>query len=126
MKRLWFGVILLGLLLAGGIWMTAALSGIHSDLSGTLSAASVAAQQENWESANALTDSARRVWERYRHITAAFADHEPLEELEQLFAELQICRQLSLEENYALVCSDLSRICAAIAESFQINWWNVL
>ena len=126
MKRLWIGIVFLILLLVGGILLTLVLSDIHSTLADDLSAASRAAQQQDWETADALIDSAQRLWEQYRHITAAFADHEPLEELEQLFAELQVCKALSLEENYAVVCSHLSEICSAIADSFRIHWWNVL
>ena len=126
MKRLWLGIAFLVLLLAFGIWQTVGLSHIHKNLSQTLSDAAVAAQQENWDTADALSENAQTQWNRYRHLTASFADHEPLEEAEQLFAELRICKELSLEENYAVVCSDLSQICKAIAESFQISWWNVL
>lgn len=126
MKRLWLGVAFLILLLASGIWQMAGLSHIHSRLSQTLSDAALAAQQENWNTADTLSQNAQSQWEQYRHITASFADHEPLEEAEQLFAELQLCKALSLEENYAVVCSNLSHICKAIAESFQISWWNVL
>ena len=126
MKRLWLGVSFLVLLLAFGIWQTVGVSGIHGDLSQTLSDAALAASLQDWETANNLTENAQTQWDRDRHLTASFADHQPLEEAEQLFAELQICKELSLEENYAVVCSNLSQICKAIGESFQISWWNVL
>ncbi len=126
MKRLWLGVTFLILLLTLGIWQMVGLSGIHSTLSDTLSEAALAAQRQDWETADALSQNAQRKWEQYRRLTASFADHEPLEEAEQLFDELQVCKGLSLEENYAVVCSNLSQICKAIAESFQISWWNVL
>ena len=126
MKRLWLGVSFLIVLLIFGIWQTLGLFSIHNTLSDTLSDAALAAQQQDWETADALSQAAHEKWEQYRHLTASFADHEPMEEAEQLFAELQICKGLSLEENYAVVCSNLSQICKAIAESFQISWWNVL
>ena len=126
MKRLWLGVAFLTLLLIFGIWQTVEISKIHSDLSKTLSDAALAARIRDWDTADTLSEAAQTQWDRYRKLTASFADHEPLEEAEQLFAELQICKGLSLEENYAVVCSDLSQICKAIGESFQISWWNVL
>ena len=126
MKRLWLGVVFLSLLLFFGIWQAAGLSNIHSDLSHTLADAALAAERRDWDSADILSQQARAQWERYRKLTASFADHEPLEEAEQLFAELQLCKALSLEENYAVVCSELSQLCKAIGESFQISWWNVL
>lgn len=126
MKRFWLGVAFLFLLLTFGVWQMVGLSHIHKNLSQTLSNAALAARQQDWHAADTLSQNAQDQWEQYRHLTASFADHEPLEEAEQLFAELQICKELSLEENYAVVCSDLSQICKAIAESFQISWWNVL
>ena len=126
MKRLWFGVTFLILLLAFGIWQMVGLSSVHNALSVTLSEAALAAQRQDWETADALSEDAQQQWEQYRRLTASFADHEPLEELEQLFSELQICKGLSLDENYAVVCSNLSQICKAISESFRISWWNVL
>ncbi len=126
MKRLWLGVAFLILLLGFGIWQTVGLSGIHDDLSQTLSDAATAASRQDWARADTLSQNAQDQWTRYRHLTASFADHEPLEEAEQLFAELALCKGLALDENYAVVCSDLSQICKAIAESFQISWWNVL
>ncbi len=126
MKRLWIGVILLAVLLAGALLQSLGLAAVHEDLSETLEKASVAARRRDWGTAYALDAQARQQWGRCRHITAAFADHEPLEELEALLEELQICKELSLEENYAVVCSQLSQICKAISESFAIAWWNVL
>ena len=126
MKRLWLGVIFLSLLLIFGIWQTVCLNRIHGDLSDALSNAAVAAKKRDWDTADALSQYARSQWDRYRKLTASFADHEPLEEAERLFAELQLCKALLLEENYAVVCSDLSQICRSIGESFQISWWNVL
>ena len=126
MKRFWIGFLFLVLLLAFGIWQTVEISGIHTDLSNTLSDAALAARRQDWVAADTLSQNAQDQWDQYRHLTASFADHEPLEEAERLFVELQICKDLSLEENYAVVCSHLSQICKAIAESFHISWWNVL
>lgn len=126
MKRLWIGVVLMTTLLVGGIWLSLALSGAHEDLSRQLSAASDAALGQNWEKADAHMSLAEADWQRYRAFTAAFTDHEPLEEIDRLFAQVEICRSLSLEVDYSYVCSSLSQICSAIAESMKLPWWNLL
>ena len=126
MKRLWIGVAFLLVLLAGGIWMTLGLSGVQDALYRELSAASDAAAAQDWDQAVALADSARATWEQYRRITAAFADHEPLEQMDSLFADLDVCQTLSLQVNFAGICSQLAQLANAIGESFQITWWNVL
>ncbi len=126
MKRFWIGVVLLIGLLAGGIWLSTGLSDIHENLSWQLAQASAAAAQGDWERANGYLSQAGQNWQRYRPVTAAFTDHAPLEELERLFAQAEICRSLSLEADCAYVCSSLSQICKAIAESMELPWWNML
>lgn len=126
MKRLWIGVAVLLVMLAGGVALTFGFSGLHEHLSEELAAASAAAQRSDWEQAIALADSAREDWETYRHLAASFTDHEPLEKLDSLFAELAVCRTLSLQAQYAVVCTNLSELCSAIAESHALNWWNFL
>ncbi len=126
MKRFVIGLVLLGVLLAGSILQSVGISRVHQSLSQALEQASLAAREHNWSTAFELDAQAWESWKKWRHVTAAFADHEPLEELEQLFSQLMLCKVLGLEENYAVICSDLSHICKAISESFQISWWNVL
>ena len=126
MKRLWLGVIFLLLLLIAGIWQTIALSEIHGSLSENFSAAASAAAEHNWEKADAFAEKACVQWGKHRRISAAFTDHEPLEQMESLISELQTCAKFSLREDFALICIRLSQIAQAIGESFQLTWWSIL
>lgn len=126
MKRLWIGVALLALLLAVGVYLTAAFEALHRPLADKMEAASAAAIAGDWEKAMALTDEARADWKRIRHFTAAVADHEPLEEMDSLFSRLEILGKLELRADFAAECRRLACLAEAIAESQAVTWWNLL
>ena len=126
MKRLYIGAALLAVMLAAGICLTAIFNSIHEPLSAQLQEAQAAAVAGDWEKAADLTARSREKWEKYRHFTAAVADHEPLEEMDSLFARLEVLCQLREEDEFAADCAQLARLADAMAESQRINWWNLL
>lgn len=126
MKRLWIGMLAVAVLLAGGILASLKLASVHKNLSGQLEAAATAAEAEDMEKAHTLLINAEQYWNKHRAFSAAFSDHEPIEELDMLFSQAQICKNLNLTAQYALVCSQLSHVCAAIAEAMELTWWNLL
>ena len=126
MKRLWLGIGVLAVFLAASLLLSWYLPGLHRDLSETLSAAAQAAEKSDWEEAARLAGGAKQTWERSRHFVASFTDHEPLETLDSLFAELEVYRAAALPIDYAATCVQLSQLCLAIAESHCLTWWNLL
>ena len=126
MKRLYIGAALLAVMLAAGICLTVAFTAIHEPLSSRLQEAQEAAVAGDWEKAADLTEQARQKWEEFRHFTAAVADHEPLEEMDSLFARLEVLCRLREEDEFAADCAQLARLADAMAESQRINWWNLL
>ena len=126
MKRFWFGVALLAALLAAGAGLSFGIPALHEQLAKQLDDACTAMEQEDWETATALAASAKAKWERCRHFVASFVDHEPLEQLDGLFSELEVYRQRYMSADYAAVCSHLAHISRAIGESHALKWWNLL
>lgn len=125
MKRLWIGVGVLLVLLALGVGSTAVMESIPGNLAeGMEEAAEVAAV--HWEKAKSLADSAREEWDRYAHIIASLTDHEPLEELEGLFFELDISRNWDDRGYFATVCARIASLAEALSESHTPHWWNLL
>jgi hypothetical protein len=57
---------------------------------------------------------------------AAVTDHEPMEEMDILFAQLPIYYETDSSLNFAAVCSDLSLLMQAIGENQALKWWGVL
>lgn len=125
MKKTWIAVAVLLVLLIGGIAATVAMGSIHGRLSEDLLQAAVLAE-EDWEQAKALADSARAEWEKYAHLIAALADHEPLEEIDSLFLQVRICIQQGNRESFAMACARLAGIAERLAESNHPSWWNLL
>ena len=126
MKRLYIGIGLLLFFLIAGILLTFCFCRIHAPLAETLERASQQAIAGSWENAISLAQSARERWETYRNFTAAVADHEPLEEMDMLFSQLNIYGELRLSVEFADICSRLSQMAAAMEESQAFTWWTLL
>ena len=126
MKRFYIGITLLLLFLISGILLTCAFSRIHAPLAKTLENASQAAVSGQWETAISLADAARTRWETCRNFTAAVADHEPLEEMDALFAQLEVYKNMGLNVEFAAICTRLSQMAAAMEESQALTWWTML
>lgn len=126
MKRLWLGVGILAAVLVLGLLLTFGMDAIHKEISDNMTQAAQAALAENWEAAQTQAAKAQKSWQSWRHFVAAFADHEPLEEMDRLFAELSVYRSQQLVPEYAAVCLCLARQAEAIGESHSFNWWHLL
>lgn len=126
MKRLWIGVILLGILLVGGIAMLLFSHQFYAQFSETLDGAAAAALSENWTEAALLTKKATAQWDRHHRFFASFTDHEPVEEIRLLLSRLELYQRARLAIDYADACESLSRLCEAVDEFHSLNWWAVL
>ena len=126
MKRLWIGIGLLVILLAVGAFLSWGLPQLQNELAQTLELARVAIESDDWQTATSLADSAKDMWEHSRHFVASVVDHEPLEEVDSLFSELEVYAHARIETGYASVCAQLSHLCEAIGESQQLRWWSFL
>ena len=126
MKRLWLGILLLLVLLASGILATWGMGRICAPLSESLDQAANAAQEGEWELALKFSDHARRRWEKWRNISAAVTNHEPMEEIDTLFGSMDIFARQRDVVRFADCCARLAALTDAIGESQAIYWWNVL
>ncbi len=126
MKRLWIGAALLILFLAVGIFSTAATQRFHHDLSRQLEATAAAALSEDWEQTALLLHQCRSHWARHRNFVAAVASHEPIEEIDSLYDQLDIYFAQRDSQGFALCCATLHHRTQALGEAQSINWWNLL
>lgn len=126
MSRFWLGAgILLGLLLLGLLSMQA-MDASHQNLSSALEQAGEEALAGNWEEADRLAETARQRWQRQRGWIAVCASHEPMEQIDTLLAQLEICRALADPVGYALNCAALGSCLAALGQTHAVNWWSLL
>lgn len=123
MKRFYFGVALLAVLLALALWSAAGLGQIHGEIAAELEQAAQAVCAGDPAAAEPGLDRAQELWERYEHLLAAFADHEPLEEMEGLFAEVALYRQAGEQTDLAVACTRLALLSRSVGESHSLKWW---
>ncbi len=126
MKRLWIGVFFLVALLLLTVAGSLAMDAIHDPISNQLREAADAAQAQDWARADALMQQAHGRWSRYWALTASFADHNPMDDIDALFAELEVFRAQRETVHFAAICAHLSELARAMEESHNLSWWNLL
>lgn len=109
MKRLWVGIILLLILLAGTLAVTGAMDRIYAPMVEALEAGDL--------------EKAEQRYGRWRQLTAAFADHGPMEEMDALFARAEICGD---EQERKALCAELAQRAKAMSNAHSPTWWNLL
>ena len=126
MGRLWIAVGILIILLALGIGMLLGSQSFFGELEENLKQAGHLALEGNWSAATEMAEKCRLQWESCRRFWSAFTDHEPVEEMQNLFAQLKIYEKRQLEVDFAILCQHLSHLAEAIDESHNLKWWSVL
>lgn len=126
MKRFWMGVVILAVLLIGSGAICAAFSSIHRPIAAELEQAAQLALDGDWDNAFVCARWAGDRWEKYHRLTAAFADHTPMDEMDTLLKELEIYAQEKENPHFSATCSHLAFMATAIAESHLLTWWNLL
>lgn len=126
MKRFWLGVGLLLILLAAAIAVTLVMDSLHGPISERMLQAAEAAGADDFETANRLVAQAKSDWDRYRNFSATVADHEPMEQIEGLFAAAQFYGFFHENEDFSATCARLSALIQAMGEAHGFSWWNLL
>ena len=126
MKRGWFGAALLLILLGLGVGSSSLMEVLHRPLADALDMASEWALEENWEGAAETARQAEASWRKLWHFSAILSDHEPMEEIDALFGQLEIYRAEGDSLSFAAACASLSRQVEAIADAHGLSWWNLL
>ena len=126
MKQFWFGLGLLAAILVSGIWSAGKMQRIHEPAAAQLEQASRYALTENWERAGQMGVDARRTWEKYRYLTASIVDHEPMDEIDALFAQLEVYENGRDRISYSAACARLAELLDALHQEQGLYWWNLL
>ena len=116
---------LLLVLLAGGIAATWGMAKCHEPIARDLESAAKTALQGDMVQGESLMLQARDAWGRSRHLGACFADHTPMEEIDALFAEVEVYAAAREETDFAAGCAALSRKVEAMGQAHGASWWNL-
>lgn len=124
MKRSWIGLALLLILLACGLLVTWAMDRCHEPILRDLDDAALFAMAGDWEQAQLRMGRAWGIWQDCWHFSASFADHEPMEDIDAVFAHLEVYALRQEETAFAAACRELSRKVEAMSEAHSLVWWN--
>ena len=80
----------------------------------------------NTDTSLQLVQQAQQQWQQQWHATAAFSQHEPMDEIDSLFSQLVAYGQGGYGVHMAAMCGRLSELIDAIADAQKLSWWNFL
>ena len=126
MKRLWFGVGLLALLLAAGLYLGDAMTELVQPAESDLDKAAVAALDGNWPLASALYLRAQQHWEDNRGLTATLIHHDPIGEIDAAFASLPGYAATEDTAGFCTACGALAQQLRSLPQPHGAKWWNLL
>ena len=126
MKQFWLGLGLLVAMLVSGIWVTGKMKQTHKPASDQLQQAAQYSLEADWENAHRMTMKARKNWEDHRHLTASIVNHEPMDEIDALFSQLEVYSRCGDRVSYSATCARLAELLDALYQEQQFYWWNLL
>ena len=125
-RRFLLGFFLLLLVLSFAIAAAIGMKAIHAPAEANLKEAARLALAEDWEHAIELARNAYNRWETYRGVTAAFADHNPMDDTQRLFEEMLVYAEAGEAPHFAACCAQLSTMLRAMYETHSFSLKNIL
>ena len=126
MKRGWLGIGILTVFLALGLIISSLAAKAHTPTGYMLDQAAKKTLSGDFEGGIALGAEAKQRWQRQWNGTASIADHSPMDEVDALFAEMEIYARTGEQPHFAACCKELAERVRAIADAHKFSWWNVL
>ena len=125
MNRIWFGAALLAALLFVGIGSGMMMEQIHRPPAADLIRASELALEGNWKGADNFAAAARRGWDKRRNMVAALTEHGPMDQIEGLFAQLEVYGKTQDAASFGSTCRYLASQLEALGRSHSFNLQNL-
>ncbi len=125
-KRFWLCVALLGIFLAGGLFLAWKMTALHADAAQELDRAADMALAGNFDGGCEKAFRAYDIWLDARKFTASVADHSPMDDVEQLFAEMEIYAKAEEKPHFAACCRQLGVMLRSMYDAHRPTWWNFL
>jgi len=125
-RRFILGLAILLLVLAFAIGTGIGMKAIHAPAEAALTQAARLSLDGDMEEAVSLASDAYDRWQKYRGITAAFADHNPMDDTERLFREMLVYAEENEVPHFAACCTQLSAMLKATYETHGFSLKNIL
>lgn len=124
MKRFILGIGVLALLLAGSLTVGKRMEQLHDPVIRELKQAVALAAEGAEDAAVAAVKLAKEQWEESWTFFAAFADHEPMEDVDDLFSA--VTAYLPDSQEFTACCQQLIQRTVAVIQDQALAWWNLL
>lgn len=121
MSRFRIGLGLLITLFGICLYSQLRMAAIQTPIAEQISKAEEYAAREDWLKAAVTVEAATKAWEEHRTFVSALADHQPLEDIECLFAMLGPYAEQQDETEFRAACQDLHRRILAVKEAQEFN-----
>ena len=125
-RRFILGLSILLVVLVFAIGTGIGMKAIHAPGEAALTQAAQLALAGEMEQAVPLAREAYDRWQKYRGITSAFADHNPMDDTERLFREMLVYAVAGEEPHFAACCTQLSAMLKAMYETHSFSLKNIL
>ena len=126
MGRGWLGAGLLALCLVLGIVLSVAADKTCLPTEKLLEQAAEKTLTGDFEGGIALGEEAKQRWQTHWNAIAAVADHEPMDEVDALFAQMEVYVGAGEQPHFAACCQELARRIHSFADVHRFTWWNIL
>ena len=113
-------------MLLGGFLVSWDMGRTHNAISRELEDAAWHALSETWNKAESSALSARQQWQDHWQLSAAFADHSVMEQIDAGFSRLSMYAAARDSGEFAAVCAELSRYVQSMGDAHSLTWWNLL
>ena len=125
MKRGVFGLLLLIVFLGLGLWGSFGMAKVHQPLSQMLESAAETALSGDLDTAATAAKEVQAEWERHWNRVAVLADHTPMDNIDGMFAQLEVFAQAGNHQHFAACCKELASMISATAEAHRLTLWNI-
>lgn len=125
-KRFWGGVAILAVLFALGLWVAKSMETTHKAVARHLEQAAREALTGDTKQGQESLQKAQELWQQRRFLTAAVADHGPMEEIDSILSQLESLAEADDGVSFAAWCRRAARLVEAIGEAQKLTWQNLL
>ena len=126
MKKFIIGIAVLSLLLLSGLLVAKVTEEMYRPIIALLEEATATALDGNFQVAKFQAEEAKKLWNKKKNATATVADHTPMEDIDHLFAEVEIYAQTEEIPHFAACCAQLAVMVRDMSDAHAPNLWNLL
>ena len=126
MKRIHFGIALLATLLILSILSNVLMHKIPPAQAKKLNQAAVLASVGDWAAARDLSEAAKIAWDQKQVFYCALCDHEDIDRIDGLFAQIQVYAATRSAVAFSSTCAHLAQRLEALSHSHSLSPENFL